>query len=119
MRSLLLPFLWLLVSFTAIAAQRTCRILFLGTPDNVPVSLQLFDGTSSQEVALPRMNFSDVYTLPPGAITLRLLENAPEKPGRHPGRLTQRIHPRERNRFLPSRFRRSKQRSTARLHADH
>lgn len=62
------------------AAQRTCRILFLGAPDDAPESLQLFDGTGSREVALPRMNFSEVYTLPSGPITLRLLEKAPEKP---------------------------------------
>jgi hypothetical protein len=61
-------------------AQRTCRILFLGAPDDAPESLQLFDGTGSREVALPRMNFSEVYSLPSGAITLRLLEKAPEKP---------------------------------------
>ena len=61
-------------------AQRTCRILFLGAPDDAPESLQLFDGTGSREVALPRMNFSEVYTLPSGPITLRLLKKAPEKP---------------------------------------
>ncbi len=62
------------------AGQRTCRILFLGAPDDAPDSLQLFDGTGSQEVALPRMNFSEVYMLPSGSITLRLLQKAPEKP---------------------------------------
>ena len=38
----------------------TCRILFLDGPDDGPDTLQLFDGTSSREVELPRLNFSKV-----------------------------------------------------------
>lgn len=76
--------LWFLVSgfciLPAKGGQRTCRILFLGAPTDAPRSLQLFDGTSAQPVELPRMNFSPVYELASGDITLRLLEKAPEKP---------------------------------------
>lgn len=55
------------------APQRTCRILFLNGPDSAPDMLHLFDGTSSREVDLPRMNLSKVYELPSGPLTLRLL----------------------------------------------
>lgn len=51
---------------------RTCRILFLGGSDRDPAKLHLFDGTTSREVELPRMNLSPVYELPQGPITLRL-----------------------------------------------
>lgn len=81
-RLLLIPALWFLASgFSCLcAAPRTCRILFLGAPADAPRSLQLFDGTSAQPVELPRMNFSPVYELASGDITLRLLDKAPEKP---------------------------------------
>jgi hypothetical protein len=59
---------------------RTCRILFLEGPDTAPNSLHLFDGARSQEVELPRMNFSPVYELPPGNLTLSLLPAAPADP---------------------------------------
>ncbi|MES2661074.1 MAG: hypothetical protein V4689_20800 [Verrucomicrobiota bacterium] len=59
---------------------RTCRILFLGAPDDAPEKLQLFDGTASQEVELPRMNLSKVYPLPAGALVIRMLTTAPAKP---------------------------------------
>lgn len=52
---------------------RTCRILFVDRPADAPKSLHLFDGTSSQEVDLPSMNFSAVYTLASGPIQLKLL----------------------------------------------
>lgn len=61
-------------------AGRTCRILFLGAPDNAPETLQLFDGKASQPVELPQMNLSPVYKLPPGDILIRLLTTAPAKP---------------------------------------
>jgi len=59
---------------------RSCRIIFLKAPEDAPRTLQLFDGTSSQEVELPSMNFSEVYQVAPGAINLRLLREAPAKP---------------------------------------
>lgn len=65
---------------TLAAAPRTCRILFLGAPDGAPETLQLFDGTTSQEVELPRMNLSPVYKLPSGPLTVRMLTAAPAKP---------------------------------------
>ncbi|MBC7979742.1 MAG: hypothetical protein H7Y36_04175 [Armatimonadetes bacterium] len=80
MHFLLIPCLWLLASLAATAAPRTCRVLFLGAPADAPRSLQIFDGTSAQHVELPRMNFSPVYELSSGDITLLLLEKVPEKP---------------------------------------
>lgn len=65
-------------------ATRTCRILFLEGPDAAPNSLHLFDGTRSQEVELPRMNFSPVYELPPGNLTLSLLPAPPADPEKLP-----------------------------------
>ena len=52
---------------------RTCRILFLGATADAPEKLHLFDGKSSQEVELPRMNLSPVYHLPAGPMALRML----------------------------------------------
>ena len=68
------------VSFAQKAPEHTCRILFLDDPDAAPETLHLFDGTSSREVDLPRMNFSKVYKLRPGALTLRLLPAAVDDP---------------------------------------
>jgi hypothetical protein len=56
---------------------RTCRILFLGAADSDPEKLYLHDGTTAQEVELPRMNLSKVYELPKGALTLRMLSTLP------------------------------------------
>ena len=63
---------------------RTCRILFLGAPDSAPETLQLFDGTASQEVELPRMNLSKIYQLPAGPLVIRMLTTAPAKPEAFP-----------------------------------
>lgn len=54
-------------------AKRTCRILFLAAPPSAPQKLFLFDGTTSQEVELPRMNFSTVYEIAGGNIHVRML----------------------------------------------
>ncbi|QJE95498.1 hypothetical protein [Luteolibacter luteus] len=62
---------------------RTCRLLFLGASESDPKTLQLHDGTKSQEVELPRLNFSKFYPLPSGALTLRLL-SAPLAEGQAP-----------------------------------
>lgn len=56
---------------------RTCRVLFLGAPQESVRSIFLHDGTQARQVELPRMNLSPVYPLPNGAITLRLLTQAP------------------------------------------
>lgn len=61
-------------------SKRTCRILFLSAPPEAPQTLQLFDGTTSREVELPRMNLSPVYDLPAGPLVLRMLQVAPDKP---------------------------------------
>jgi hypothetical protein len=66
------------------AAKHTCRILFFDGPDDAPEKLQLFDGATTREVDLPRMNFSMVYELPPGALTLRLLPSPPQDPTKIP-----------------------------------
>lgn len=59
---------------------RTCRILFLEGPASAPQKLFLYDGVTCQEVELPRMNFSKVYDIAPGAVTLRLLPAPVTKP---------------------------------------
>ena len=82
-----LLFLLLLLPAAALAQQapkHTCRILFLDGPDNAPEKLQLFDGTKSREVDLPRMNFSKVYQLPAGPLELRLLPAPPADPAKLP-----------------------------------
>ena len=70
----------LLVSLAAHAQEksaRTCRILFLNAADDAPQKLHLFDGVTSQEVELPRMNFSPVYSVAAGATALAFLPSAP------------------------------------------
>jgi len=75
----LICILLLFVFHTHVQAKsgRTCRVLFLGAPDNAPKTLHLFDGKASQEVELPSINFSPVYKLPGSALVLRILP-APE-----------------------------------------
>ena len=76
-------FLFFLLSLAAHAADegsRTCRILFLDGTDDGPEKLQLFDGTSSQEVELTRMGFSPTYKIIPGDLTLTLLPKPPPPP---------------------------------------
>ena len=60
-------------------AARSCRIVFASAPADAPEKLQLFDGTSSQEVELPRLNLSPVYKLPAGPLVVRLLPAAASK----------------------------------------
>ena len=66
------------------APKHTCRILFLDGPDSAPDTLHLFDGATSREVELPRMNFSQVYELRPGDLVLRLLPGAVDDPEKIP-----------------------------------
>lgn len=77
---------WALASsaFAQEAQKRTCRILFPEGPDSAPQKLHLFDGTKSQEVELPRMNFSPVYELPAGPLSLALLPAALADPAQLP-----------------------------------
>ncbi|MCX6879505.1 MAG: hypothetical protein NTW21_37730 [Verrucomicrobia bacterium] len=84
---LLLYIFLLLIPATAFGQQakpRTCRILFLEPPPKAPETLQLFDGTESREVELPRMNFSRVYELPAGPLKLYLLPAPPPDPTQIP-----------------------------------
>lgn len=79
-RALLHTLLTLCLSSWGLAqekATRTCRILFLGAPPDAARTIFLHDGTQAREVELPRMNLSDVYPLPTGPLTLRLLQKAP------------------------------------------
>lgn len=76
-------FLFLLITLPAVAAEksmRSCRILFLDGPSEAPQKLHLFDGTNSQEVELPRMNFPPVYDVPATTTSLALLPSAPPAP---------------------------------------
>ena len=81
-------FILILVPSVAFAQQKapkhTCRILFFDGPDAAPEKLQLFDGATSLEVDLPRMNFSKVYPLRPGALSLCLLPEALSDPTKLP-----------------------------------
>ncbi|MES2924796.1 MAG: hypothetical protein V4819_24795 [Verrucomicrobiota bacterium] len=80
MRRLLCLLLLVPCLASAQSGSRTCRVLFLGAPDGAPEKLQLFDGSASQEVELPRMNLSPVYKLPSGPLVIRMLTTAPAKP---------------------------------------
>lgn len=66
------------------APKHTCRILFFNAPGDAPQKLFLFDGTDTQEVELPKMNFSPVYELAPGKIAIALLPKEPEDPEKIP-----------------------------------
>ncbi len=82
MRSLFFIFLMfpLLLSAQEKATKRSCRILFLNPAEDAPKKLYLFDGTTCQEIELPEMNFSKVYTIAGGNITLYLLKGVVSKP---------------------------------------
>lgn len=67
----------LLIAFAPIASARTCRIVFLGRPAGAPERLQLFDGSSYQEVGLPCQNLSPVYKMSSGVINLRMVTEVP------------------------------------------
>jgi hypothetical protein len=83
-----LLFLILALLPTAALAQKaknhTCRILFLSRPKTAPNKIHLFDGAGSIEVDLPRMNFSKVYKLRPGALRLHLLPSPLDDPAKVP-----------------------------------
>lgn len=71
-----LIFILLSLSVTVASAQKkadhTCRILYLNVPPNAPKKLHLFDGKESTEVELPGMNFSPVYKVAGGDVTIVL-----------------------------------------------
>jgi hypothetical protein len=80
MRHIALLFVLLLtVANAQPPSTRTCRLLFLGASDRDPNQLHLYDGTTTREVELPRMNFSKTYALPSGALTLRMLAEPPSQ----------------------------------------
>jgi hypothetical protein len=61
------------VSQVSTRPDRTCRVLFLSAPDKAPATPYLFDGKSSSLITLPTKNFSEVYPLAAGNITLSLV----------------------------------------------
>jgi hypothetical protein len=73
MPSLTTLFIFFTLAAAVQAQEKTCRILFLGAPANAPESLFLFDGQECQEVRLPRMSFSPVYSLPKETSSIALL----------------------------------------------
>jgi hypothetical protein len=86
----LLTLLVLLLITLPLAAQkkaskeRSCRIIYLSAPAGAPTKLHLFDGKTSQEVELPRMNLSGPYTLPPGRLNLRMVSEPVANPKKLP-----------------------------------
>jgi hypothetical protein len=80
MRHLISALCLLAATATATAQEksgRSCRVLFLGAAESDPEKLYLHDGTTTQEVELPRMNLSKTYKIAGGERTLRLLPAAP------------------------------------------
>lgn len=63
---------------------RTVRILFLNAPPDAPRAAHLHDGSSSQQVELPRMNLSATYKVPAGTLTLHLLAAPVNRPDQVP-----------------------------------
>ncbi len=64
----------LLASAQEKGSARTFRVLYLNPPPEAPEKVQLFDGTSCQEIKLPQANFSEVYKLSEGPKTLTVLK---------------------------------------------
>jgi len=79
MRKLIVLLLALLpvVSFAQEKSRRTCRVLVLGESGSVPSPLYLHDGTTARQIDLPRMNLSQTYPMPAGALNLKLLSAPP------------------------------------------
>lgn len=60
--------------------EHTCRIVYLNASPSSPRTLHLFDGSTSQEVDLPRRNLSQIYKLPPGKLKIQLLADPVSDP---------------------------------------
>lgn len=59
-------------------SERTCRLLIPFPPSkDFPHKMYLYDGTNTREVEIPTKNFSPLYPLPEGDITVRLLASPP------------------------------------------
>jgi hypothetical protein len=71
------------VAFAQEKSRRTCRVLVLGEQGSVPSPLYLHDGTTARQIELPRMNLSQTYVMPAGALNLKLLA-APPAEGQPP-----------------------------------
>jgi len=84
---ILLPALALILPAAAqepVKKSRMIRILFLNAPQSAPKTAHLHDGSTSQEVELPRMNLSPLYEVPTGPLNLRLLDKSVEDPKQIP-----------------------------------
>lgn len=77
MRYLITTLIALMFYFPTFVEGRTFRVLYLNAPANAPKHMQVFDGTEFQEVALPKMNFSEVYQLPSGPLMLTFFQSIP------------------------------------------
>ncbi|MFU8771891.1 MAG: hypothetical protein ACNA8H_05665 [Anaerolineales bacterium] len=64
--------------------KRTCRILYVADSSETISEAYLFDGTTSQKLHLPKMNFSEVIELPTGDLKLSLLSEPGNAPGGFP-----------------------------------
>lgn len=53
-------------------AKRSCRLVFPERPQNAPKTAYLFDGSMSQSVSLPSMNFSEVIEFSSGELTIAM-----------------------------------------------
>jgi hypothetical protein len=62
------------------AKARTCRVIYPERPNDAPKIAYLFDGSDSQKVALPSMNFSKVIELPSGDITIAMTQDSVSDP---------------------------------------
>ncbi len=81
MRSLILLLAFLPVAVfaqdTKSKSHRTCRVLVLGERGSVPETLYLYDGAKAQQIELPRLNLSQPYAMPAGALNLKVLAAPP------------------------------------------
>lgn len=79
MKSLFIPILVFSLIVPALGKQRTFRVLYLNAPPTAPKKVHLFDGKDFQQIKLPKMNFSRVYKLPSGPLTLKFFESIPDE----------------------------------------
>jgi len=69
-----------LMSVNPLHAKRSCRIVFPERPQAAPKTAYLFDGSNSQGVTLPSMNFSEVIEFPNGDLTIAITTSAISDP---------------------------------------
>lgn len=79
-RNILLLGVGIFVFANTLEAKRSCRIVFPERPKEAPKAAYLFDGSKSQRITLPSMNFSEVVELPGGELTIALTPNEVSDP---------------------------------------